>query len=94
MKMTLQEAVIMGKFCGLETVEECVRNIQYHFNMFSYKEYPVIWEALLEQYFLWKEGKLTLDWDFIRAEVAAEYKAYEESERNRAEQEHPEPFNI
>ena len=82
--MTLEEAVICGRFCGLETVEECI--LSYYDNMFSYKEFPAMWEKLVEEYLLWKEDNSLLDFDKIDAQVAADLVEYEASERKREDE--------
>ena len=75
--MKLEEAVEMGRFCGLDTVEECLRNVYHHQNMFSYKEFPEMWRELEEEYLLWKDGELVLDFATIDANVAKQYKQME-----------------
>lgn len=37
--MKLEEAIKLGKDCGLETVEECIRNIELHaISLFKYED--------------------------------------------------------
>lgn len=88
--MNLHQAVVMGRFCGLKTVEECMDNVSMHYNMWSYKEFPRLWGDLCKEYDLWKEGTLILDFDAIDKEVDADWKKYEEEEDKRNNQEYNE----
>ena len=75
--MKLLEAVLLGRFCGLVTVEECVRNIDMHWmSMFSYDKIDEELMELFSEYGLYKMGELTLDWYFIEAETERSHKEY------------------
>lgn len=77
--MKLKQAVIMGKFCGLETVEECVNNFYLHAHqMMPYRDVPEALEELSMEYHHYKEGILTLDMAEIDDEVARELDNYDD----------------
>ena len=54
--MTLQDAISIGKDCGLETVEECVDNIGFHSTMlFEYSNITAELEELIHEYKKYKK---------------------------------------
>lgn len=63
--MKLHDAIVMGKFCGLHTVEECIYNIELHWNTFT-EEDIVEFTKDVNLYFT---GKLLINWDAVNAEV-------------------------
>ena len=75
--MKLRDVVVEGKFCGLETVEECVTNYYIHRTMMMPdSEIANETKELEEEIRGYEEGILTLDMAEIDAEVArmdAEY---------------------
>ena len=53
--MKLQEAIEIGKECGLETIEECINNVTFHStSFFAYDELEAecdeLYEDLKKQY--------------------------------------------
>jgi len=64
--MNLKEAIEMGKECGLDTIEECITNVEIHaVNFFPYDK---IDEELKELYEGYKEVKNSYDLkDFYEA---------------------------
>ena len=78
--MKLLPAVLMGRFCGLKTVEECVRNIDMHcMSMFSYDKIDEELMELFSEYGLYKMDELTLDWYYIEAETERRHEEYKQS---------------
>lgn len=76
--MNLHQAIVMGRFCGLETVEECIANIELHYwNMLPYSEIAAAREEFFKEVNKWETGDVILDWDLINAEVAEQQKEYE-----------------
>ena len=77
--MKLRDVVLMGRFCGLETVEECVCNYEMHYvQCISYKDIAKENTELnsdLQDYY---SGDLILDWPKIEKEVEAQLKEYDE----------------
>ena len=77
--MKLQDAVLMGKFCGLETVGECILNAEMHYlTMIPYSDIPNEVNELEKEIKAYEEGTLELDWDYINAEAERQQKEYEE----------------
>jgi hypothetical protein len=77
--MKLRDCVLMGLFCGLETVEECVANYDMHYlQCISYKEVGEDIDELAEDIKAWQVGELILDWDVMRKENAQAWKEYED----------------
>jgi len=75
----LRDAVLMGRFCGLETVEECILNIEMHYwDCIPYKELPKEASELNQEYADYLAGDLILDWPAIEAEVEKDLKEYEQ----------------
>ena len=52
--MKLNKAIEIGKTCGLETVEECMRNVEIH--ALSFFRYEDINKELNEMHNEWKAG--------------------------------------
>ena len=78
--MKLHDAVVTGRFCGLETVEECVVNVARHsMSLFLYSELAEKLNAIYTEYDLWKAGALEIDFDAIDAENDKAYKEMEAS---------------
>lgn len=64
--MTLTNAVEMGRFCGLNTVEECISNVERHsISIFKYTELQKELEELHEDYDLYLDGHYKLDIEAI-----------------------------
>lgn len=68
--MNLEEAVRIGRGCGLVSIEDCVYNIEIHsMNLFVYKNIPKELKELHDSYKEWKDGNYKLDIDSIDNEV-------------------------
>lgn len=77
--MKLFDAVVMGRFCGLRTVEECIKNIEMHaMSLFKYEHIPSELKALHEEYIAWKKGDLFLDEEAVQMQVDKQMEAYED----------------
>jgi hypothetical protein len=93
--MKLVDAVIMGRFCGLETVSECIYNIDLHYwQVISYKEVEAEQKELAADIRAWETGALQLDWVYIEAEVSKQWKEYEESMERIERTNYPMPVQI
>jgi len=78
--MKLHTAIIMGKFCGLDTVDECVFNAELHyFPCIPYYELDREAAELYQEYKAYMNGTLILDWDEINKQVEKELNDYEAS---------------
>jgi len=75
--MKLEEAVSIGRFCGLHSVEECMDNIFLHYNIFSYKTLGDEFYELIDEYKAYTIGTLTLDFDAIDKKVEEDIAEYE-----------------
>lgn len=84
--MKLHEAVSMGLFCGLKSVDECVRNIENHsMSLFHYPKINKELKELFDEQDLFLEGKLELDWDALNKandQAMLDYKAYYDNRSN------------
>ena len=77
--MKLRDAVLAGRFCGLETVEECWHNIHLHYGpCIPFDQHPKEFGELNQEYADYLAGDLILDWPAIEAEVEEELKKYEQ----------------
>jgi hypothetical protein len=77
--MKLRDCVLMGLFCDLETVEECVANYDMHYlQCIPYSEVNEDIAELVKEIKAWQAGTLVLDWDELHAENAKAWKEYEE----------------
>jgi len=93
--MKLRDVVLMGRFCGLQTVDECVLNFEMHYlDCIPHKEWN---DARLElglELQAYKSGDLVLDWSEIDKEVEIQMNEYIESEKAREKIVYPEPIEI
>jgi hypothetical protein len=86
--MKLWQVVAQGRFCGLETVEECISNFYIHgIDLFPYNALEYELRELRSDIQAYEAGNLDLPWDRINESVAACEAAYEEW----AEQNEPVP---
>ena len=68
--MRLIDAVILGKICGLETMEEYLCNVDIHaMNLFVYTEMNQEFIELNQDYSAYLAGDLILDQALIKREV-------------------------
>jgi hypothetical protein len=75
--MKLIDVVLQGKFCGLETVEECILNFELHMmQIFPYSELERECKELIKDVQAYEDGTLTIDWDFIETETIKSMKEY------------------
>jgi hypothetical protein len=85
--MKLRAAILQGRFCGLETVEECVRNIDMHaMSLFKYEHVEKELTELYKEYNEYEAELLELDWPQIEKEAKAdmdEYIAWNEKQAAR-----------
>ena len=71
--MGLDEAVRIGRFCGLHSVEECINNVRLHASsLFRYSSIGKELEQLHEDYDLYLDGHYKLDIEKIDIENQAE----------------------
>jgi len=77
--MKLQEAIILGRFCGLNTVDECITNIDIHYwQCISNKELNRERAEFEKDINNYKIGRLKLDWDYINKKVKEDQEEYED----------------
>jgi len=77
--MKLETAIIIGNFCGLKTVEECILNIELHYwNLLPPSELGVERSDFNLEVKKWEKGELDLDWDYINSQVEQQHFEYEE----------------
>lgn len=82
--MNLIAAVTLGRFCGLNTVEECISNIERHsISLFIYTEMQEELEELHEDYDLFLDGHYKLDIEKIDKENQEEMDRWIEQEKNQ-----------
>ena len=75
--MKLEEAVIMGKFMGLDSVAECILNTELHYwSLLPPSDVGVERSEFNLEVKKWEEGKLDLDWDYINAKVEEQKEEY------------------
>jgi hypothetical protein len=69
--MRLKQVVREGKFCGLETVEECILNWELHaMQMYPYNALEYETKELIKDIKAYEDGILTLDMEEIDRMVA------------------------
>lgn len=77
--MKLWQVVADGRFCGIETVEECIANFYLHgMDLFPYNALEYELRELRNDIQNWEADKLDLPWDRINEEVSNRMKSYEE----------------
>ena len=77
--MKLSEALDMGYGCGLEEVDECIKNIRAHApNLFLYSEINAELTELYAEYELFKKGELIIDMDSIKKSAMKWQSEYEQ----------------
>jgi hypothetical protein len=75
--MKLQDAVIMGRFSGLHTVNECILNIELHYwQVLPYSELSSEQKEFYNDIKAWEAGELELNWKYINAEVERQEKEF------------------
>ena len=68
--MKLKECIIMGKFMGLQTINECISNYELHYiQTLPYDKVAKDRNEIYEEYNKYFKGELKLDWDAIDKEV-------------------------
>ena len=72
--MKLTDVIVEGRFCGLQSVEECIRNYYLHRAPYEEEEELKKLRADIENY---KTGNLTLDWGEINSRVERDQKDFE-----------------
>lgn len=75
--MKLQDAIIMGRFMGLQSVDECYHNAELHY--FSVLPYDKVEEERAElvcELSLYDAGYLGIDWEFVDDEVKKQNKEF------------------
>lgn len=76
--MKLVDCIILGKFMGLQTVEECVSNYYLHYlSTLPFSEAPVDQLELETQYRMYTESDLDIDWHYVQEQVDKQNKEYE-----------------
>jgi len=85
--MKLRTAILTGKFCGLNTVDECVFNAELHyFPCIPYYELDREAAELYQEYKAYMDGTLIPDRAEINTQVKKEqdaYEAYCEAQENK-----------
>lgn len=75
--MKLQEAIILGRFVGLNTVEECILNIELHYwQMMPFSDYENESKEFYAQVRAYEAETLQLDWDYINKETQRQQDEY------------------
>jgi hypothetical protein len=78
--MKLRNCVLMGLFCGLETIEECVDNYIMHYTQcIAYTHLDEENKELNDDLVAYKAGDLVIDWDELRILNNKALKEYEDS---------------
>jgi hypothetical protein len=78
--MKLRDCVLMGLFCGLETIEECLANYDMHYlQCVPFTEADTDIAELVEDLKAYEAGDLVLDWDELRVLNDKAWKEYESS---------------
>jgi hypothetical protein len=78
--MKLIDAVKLGRFCGLETVGECVLNAELNFmSMLPYSEIPPASVELSDDLKEYEAGRLVIDWDEVDKHVEAQHEEMRKS---------------
>ena len=76
--MKLWQVLAQGRFCGLETVEECISNFYLHgIDLFPYNALEYELRELRTDIAAYEAGKLDLPWDRINENVAECEASYE-----------------
>jgi len=65
--MKLFDCLVDGHFLGLNTPEECIANVELHYDAyFAYDEMEKEFGELFREYREFTEGKLIIDWEKVR----------------------------
>ena len=76
--MRLRNVVTTGRFCGLETIEECVLNFELHMiQLFPHSQAEEECKELAKDIKAWEAGTLIIDMDEIDVQVEKDLKEYE-----------------
>jgi len=76
--MKLFDCVVHGKFLGLNTVEECIANVEIHsLSLMPYERIHKELEELHQEYQLYLSGELKLDWNAVDRELTAWHQEYQ-----------------
>ena len=76
--MKLENAIISGRFCGLETVEECYINAsRFMMQLYPYEEAAEQQFELDQEMAAYKADYGAIDWDRIDEEVRKTEESYE-----------------
>ena len=77
--MNLTACVIMGRFMGLKTVDECISNYYLHYlPVIPYTDIEEDSQELCNDIIKYENGNLKLDWEYIENEVERQQKEYED----------------
>lgn len=75
--MKLQDAIILGRFCGLQSVKECYLNIHFHYwNTLPLDEVEKEKTELDRELAEFECETLELDWNYIDQEVKKQEKEF------------------
>lgn len=75
--MKLQQAIIDGKFCGLQTVEECYLNASRFLpQIYPYEDVYKEGFELDQEMIAYEAGYLGIDWEFVEAELEKVLQGY------------------
>lgn len=76
--MKLESAIIAGKFCGLETVEECYCNAsRFMGQMYPYDQVAKEQLELDQEMAAYEADYGAIDWDRVEEEITKTIKSYE-----------------
>lgn len=75
--MKLFDCLVDGYFCGLTTPEECIANVELHYDAyFTYDEMEEEFKELFREYKEFTEGTLVIDFDEVRKRQKALQEEY------------------
>lgn len=79
--MKLIDAIVMGRFCGLQTVGECILNIDLHYwDLIPPSELAEAQKRFAKDIRDWEAGKYEIDEEYIKQQLERLEKAYGDPE--------------
>lgn len=73
--MKLEECLIMGRFCGLTTLDECVTHAQIHyFPVLRADEAAAEYDELNRELSKYDNREIDIDWDYVNKELEKQLK--------------------
>ncbi len=84
--MKLEHAIIAGKFCGLNTVEECYCNAsRFMFQLYPYEQAPLEQFELDREMAAYEADYGAIDWDRVDIEINKTIESYEQWRKEHIE---------